>query len=98
MTKQVEYTTGDITVVSKELTEVTPGKVRLTNQHDYLEFLNFSLSQLITTMVTLQEAIGELRDDIRQIRVGNEAFVYGEKVTESDEVDPEDLEQDGEEE
>lgn len=97
MTKQLEYTTGGVTVVSKELTEFIPGKVRLLNHQDVLEFLTYSISQLIAGMATLQEAIDSLRSDIRQIRVGNEAFVYGETVADSDEVDPEDLEQDGEE-
>lgn len=90
--KQLLYTTGDVTVESKELTELPGGKIRLVNQHDYLEFLNYSIAHLIAAIAELNEAVDDLRSDMRQIRVGNEAFVYGEKVKESETVDQEDLE------
>lgn len=89
--KQLEYTTGATTVQSKEFTEVPGEKIRLVNQHDYLEFLNYSISELIAVISKLNEAVDSLRSDMRQIRVGNEAFVYGEKVTESDEVDQDEI-------
>lgn len=90
--RKVEYKTGDVTVQSKEFTELPgEGKIRLNNQHDALEFLNYSLSYLIAAISELNDSIATLRDDIRQVRLGNEAFVYGEKVAESDEVDHEEL-------
>ena len=92
-TRQLLYKTGGVQVESKELTELPGGKIRLINQNDYQEFLNFSMSQLIQAIGELNVAIEELRKDIRLIRVGNEAFVYGEEVEDSDEVDLEDIEE-----
>ena len=92
-TRQLLYKTGGVQVESKELTELPGGKIRLINQNDYQEFLNFSMSQLIQAIGELNVAIEELRKDIRLIRVGNEAFVYGEEVEDSDEVDLEEIEE-----
>ncbi len=89
--KQVIYETGGVKVESKEFTDLPGGKIRLINQNDYQEFLNFSISNLIAIISELSVAINSLRQDIRQIRVGNEAFVYGDKVSESGEVDSEEL-------
>ena len=92
MVKQLIYKTGDVTVEGKELTETPGGKIRLQNQQDYMELMNYSMSLLIAAISELNEAIDDLRSDIRQIKVGNEAFVYGEKVDESADIDQEELE------
>ena len=90
-TKQLRYTTGGETVKSRDFMLLDGKDIRLNNQQDYMEFLNFSISQLVASILDLNEAIASLQSDMRQLRVGQEDFVYGQKVKESDEVDQGDL-------
>ena len=89
---QLEHHVGNIIFKGKELTETRDGKVVLNNHLDYSEFLGMVMLELIINMAELSEAINQLKTDMRKLRVGQEAFVYGEKVEESDEVDQEELE------
>ncbi len=93
MAKELYYTIEGVRFKGRPLEELPGGEVRLLNNYDYFEMMGYVMSHLIQSTSVLSEAIDSLRDDIRQIRVGNEAFVYGDKVKESDEVDKEDLEE-----
>ena len=92
MAKELNYTIEGVRFKGRPLEELPGGEVRLLNNYDYFELIGYSIAKLIQSNSELSESIDSLRDDIRQIRVGNEAFVYGDKVKESDEVDAEDLE------
>lgn len=44
------------------------------------------------TIDTVVESLGDLKRELQLTRKGNEAFVYGEEVEDSDEVDLEEIE------
>ncbi len=46
------------------------------------------------TIDTVVEGLGDIERELKLTRKGNEAFVYGEEVEDSDEVDLEELEDD----
>lgn len=95
MAKELNYTIEGVRFRGRPLDELPGGEVRLLNNYDYFELIGYSTAKLILSISGLIESIDSLKDDIRQLRVGNEAFVYGDKVKESDEVDTEDLEETG---
>ena len=90
-TIQLEHHVGNNVFQGKELTIFKDGKVVLQNHLDYAEFLGLCILELIEHMDELSSAIDQLKLDMRKLRVGQEAFVYGDKVEESDEVDQDDL-------
>ena len=92
-TIQLEHHVGNIVVRGKELTTLSDGKVVLNNRLDYFEFLGLCILELVKHMDELSSAIDQLKLDMRKLRVGQEAFVYGEGVAESDKVDQDDLEE-----
>ena len=91
VTKSLRYTIGKQSFRGRDLDTIPSGEVRLLNDKDYFEMLGLAFSELITTMTTLDDSIKRLQKDIRLLRLGNEVFVYGEKVEESDDVDPEEI-------
>lgn len=94
----LEHQVGDIIFKGKELTETRDGKVVLINHLDYSEFLGMTILELVAHITELSKAIESLKNDMRKLRVGQEAFVFGETVAESDEVDEDELKDETEDE
>ena len=89
----LDHKIGNTIFRGKELTETRDGKVVLINHLDYSEFLGMAILELNKNIIELSEAINQLKTDMRKLRVGQEAFVYGDEVEDSDEVDQEDIEE-----